>query len=231
MAVDNWTQTQWDTFYRTRDLRPESPTYRQYITGYGKERFLAQGAPDHLGTFRARWAAVTSNLAIQTTDTVLVIGCGFGYLIEAAQEAGYTEVYGLDSSPYVDSVKDVEASGNVIIVPDDVRAPQVRNALQAATGYRTFDWVITEDVVACYHVDDQGGTIPQNQLVQNFDGPLNNLLNNTSTRANILHITSIRRQIGGDSAFTWLTLEEWSQILPTHNWLAAGSHEFIAATV
>jgi len=221
MAVDNWTQTEWETFYRTRDIRKGSPTYGQYILGYGKEMFLAGGAPDHLVGFRARWAAITSNLPIQTTDTVLVVGCAFGYLIEAAQEAGYPNVYGLDSSPYVTSLKDVEASNNVIIVPDDIRGGQVQNTLRQATGHRTFDWLITEDVVACYSTAE----------VQALQGAAENLLSNGRDGSNILHITSIMRQIPGDSAFTWLTLEGWAQVIPSHNWLAVGTHEFIAAVI
>ena len=93
--------------------------------------------------------------------------------------------------------------------------------LRQATGHNRFDWIITEDVVACYSVAE----------VQALQGTVEALLNPQRDGSNILHLTSIMRQIGGDSAFTWLTLEQWAEVIPSHNWMAAGSREFIAAVV
>lgn len=217
MAVDSWDEATWQQFYRIQESRAGGG----WIFGYGKNYLTAGDATrDHLIRFRQRWSALVSNFGIQPTDRVLVVGCAFGYLMDAANEAGHTLIWGIDNSPYVSAAKGIEASGNQIIVEEDIRGigGRLRNILRSQTGDDVFDWVITEDVVACYRVDDSEGA---NNNVLNLAPLLENLLYNGLPSSRVVHITSVAREpgLGGDSALTWLTLEEWKSLVPANSWM------------
>lgn len=211
MAVENWDESTFALYYwrHVDGVR---------IGGYDKAYFEYLGQGDHLVLFRERWAAITANLPIQTTDTVLVAGCGFGYLISAAREAGYLETYGLDNSPHV-AAHPEDVDPGVTICEYDLRGPQLLNELRQATGYRRFDWIITEDLVACFTTAE----------VQGWQGAIEAVLNPGQTGANILHITTVERGLVRNNGLTWLTLPAWAAVIPSHNWMDAGTHDFIGA--
>lgn len=218
MAVDVWNEAQWNQFYRIQESRGGGG----WIFGYGKE-YLTAGDPtrDHLDRFRSRWSALVTNFGIQPTDRVLVVGCAFGYLMDAANEAGHTLIWGIDNSPYVSARKGIEASGNQIIVEEDIRGVggRLRNILRSQTGDDVFDWIVTEDVIACYRVDDTDGA---NNNVLNLAPLLETLLADGLPASRVIHVTSVAREpgLGGDSAMTWLTLDEWKALLPAHSFMS-----------
>lgn len=226
MTVDNWTQATWEAFYRVRKKHGGAVHEPDggWVFGYGKN-YLTAGDPgrDHLMRFRDRWSALVSNFGIQPTERVLVVGCAFGYLMDAANDAGHSLIWGIDNSPYVASAKGIEASGNQVIVENDIRGlgGQMRQVFRNLTGDDVFDWVITEDVVACYRVDDSEGA---NQNVLNLAPLLETLLPPGVSASHIIHITSVALEsgVGGDSAFTWLTLAEWKALIPTHSFMSTG---------
>lgn len=215
MAVDNWTDAEWRHFYKIRDGRPGSPTLGQRLQGYGREyyRILNYSDTDHLKSFRRRWANLIASFpGIQPNDRVLVVGAAFGFLIEAAKEAGYPNVWGLDNSPDVEARKGVEAAPGIIIVNADVRGigGQVRNTLRQLTGDDQFDWVITEDMASCY----------SDAEVQSMAPLLENLLFAGRPASNVIHVTSCLREgeTRSDLLLTWHTLAEWRALVPSHSW-------------
>ena len=133
---------------------------------------------------------------------MLIVGAGFGWGVEAAHDAGYPNVWGIDSSPYVEANKGTEARGDVVLVSDDIRGGgRVRAALRSATGDDVFRWVITEDVVSCY---------PDSELTQMLP-LLETLLETGAPAGNIIHLVTMGepgtmdsqlnaklRRVGGD---------------------------------
>lgn len=231
MAVDSWTETEWRQFYRVRASRAGAVQEPGggWILGYGKE-YLTAGDPtrDHLAQFRERWSALTTHYPIGLFDRVLVVGCGFGYLMDAAHEAGFANVWGIDSSPYVAARKGIESSGSTVIVEADIRGVggQLKNTFRQLTGDDEFDWIITEDVVSCYRTDDAEGA---NQNVLNLAPLLDTLLfRGLPDTPRVIHMTSVAREpgIGGDSALTWLTLQEWRDLFAANGL----DHGFISVT-
>lgn len=224
MAVDVWNEAQWNQFYRVRKKHGGAVNEPDggWVFGYGKN-YLTAGDPtrDHLTRFRQRWSALVSAFGIQPTDRVLVVGCAFGYLMDAANDAGHSLIWGIDNSPYVASAKGVESSGNQVIVEADIRGLGLRNTFRQLTGDDEFHWVVTEDVIACYPTDDSEGA---NQNVLNLAPLLETLLYNGLPTTRVIHITSVAMEpgVGGDSAFTWLTLAEWKALIPTHSFMSTG---------
>lgn len=52
---------------------------------------------------QVRAAKFIELLNIQTTDTVLILGAGFGWTVEAMEQAGIVDVVGVDTSPYINA--------------------------------------------------------------------------------------------------------------------------------
>lgn len=167
MPANDWNQdATWNLFYGAR-VAGESVTYG---------RAWAYSEPDghdpedsHFAKLRDRLVA----LGVQPGDRVLVVGCGFGYLIDRFHAAGFPLVWGIDNSEWIDARKGVEAADGVVWVEDDIQGGgRVRAALRQLTGANTFRWVVTEAVVmdfddqdlpgfyaACDTVTEPGGSV------------------------------------------------------------------------
>lgn len=145
-----------------------------------------------------------------STDRVLIVGSGMGYMIEAMHNLGYPNTWGLDSSQYVDS-KRGEIDGNILFISGDLSGgAQIRNALRDLTGSRTFGWVVSEDVLTCY---------PDSDLTLLLDSA-EVLLENGRPISNIVHFVTpgpfTKPEVQG--LINDKTMAEWVAIRPTHTW-------------
>jgi hypothetical protein len=205
------TETDWLAHYRVWDVATQSNV------GYGRT-FATKGNPSDgsVPLYNRRWALLRSHFpAISSSDRILVGGCGFGYLIEAAQEDGFSSVWGLDASTYISSNRGTESVGSVLFVEDDIRGgARVRAALRSLTGDDEFDWIITESVLESYDDSEIPPLLAAAETV----------LASVHPTANIIHLVhavphpSFPRS-GLDSAFNVKPIDDWKAIEPTHTWV------------
>jgi len=212
----NWNDpTLWAALYRNQDDDGNFITYgREYARIRDGNRETA-----NLGSFEARWQSLVTTFGIQTTDRVLIAGCAFGFLIEVANDAGYPNVWGIDSSSEIASRRGVESRGDVLFVEDDIRGGgRVRAALRSLTGDDIFDWIISEDLVPGY-------TVPE---LEPLLDAAETILEGTQPLSNIVHLMTILVPgKSGDSSQTWMTLTEWNAVRPAHSWVDMRTFEVL----
>lgn len=210
------TEADWLGIYRIR-IRDISHPLNGQTVGYGRVWAQRSTGPydDDLTEFNNRVANLVRLFSIQTTDRILVQGCGLGFLIEAFKDAGFLECFGLDNSSYISSIRAVEANANSVIVEQDIRGGGLMRAqLQTQTGGNSFTWVITESVLESYE------DLELSELLDDAES----VLNPTKDEANIIHmVMSVKdpaqpdRSIGPQ--FNQKTLAEWKAVRPAHSWV------------
>lgn len=156
-------------------------------------------------------------------NDVLVVGCGYGFLMEVMTDLGATSVWGTDISPYIQANLATEARADIaplifnIDVTDNDAVSQFAAAGAGGSGGSAgkFHWVITELVVESYD--------PVNNLAE-FTTFLNALdvLVRTGGQVGVIHLFA--GVLPGDPhdhslGLTWITGAEWVAHKPTHYWI------------
>lgn len=204
-----WDDATFQSAYRLPVWVEGHPKYGQTIT-YGRdyaELFYMPHQPG-LTYYEDRWTRLTSQWDWDLNSRILVVGCGFGFLIEVAHDAGYTNIWGLDNSHYISSKRGVEARGDVLMVDDDIRGEgRIKTALRTLTGDDTFGVIITEDVLTSYDIAEMPPIFAACEAGLATGNPA----------SNIIHMVS---EGPINQPFTSLTLEEWQALAPTHSWIA-----------
>ena len=133
------------------------------LTGYGRAQWQqAQKHPvygwdypvdatPYFYTFRVQ--KLIGLFPILTTDRILVIGSGIGYIIEAFRDVGYTLAFGLEPHVPLQDRLASEARGDVITVEKTFGAntiPNIQAECVALTGASTFRWLITDEIMQRY---------------------------------------------------------------------------------
>jgi len=164
---------------------------------------------------------VLQGRGLANNASVLVVGCGFGFLIERLITAGVTGVWGVEPGAwYWDPANDGEwAPGIKARVADDwVGSGTVQSSLVAlggVSGQARFGWVVDEDAVTM-HSDAE--------LPAFLAGCEARLQGNA--RGRIVHlVTPVGDGGPGDSAVNWKTLAEWKAVEPAHTWVHVGTGE------
>lgn len=243
MPLDWNSPTTWNTYGRVRRKRTGDSGA---VEDYSRELFHqfhrdpvhgwdppANSTPYH---FRFRWEKITALFPqIQTTDRIIVLGAGPGYLIEAAKDAGYPNIWGIDSSTEVAGRTDIR--GDVVLVDLDAKAGiggQAGSKLRQLTGDDVFDWVISEQLLECLTDAEIGPPGTPNTV-----GTASELLaRNAATPASrCIHLVipdlfreGFREAEGSqDPSYNWHTLAEYEALLPGHwivsmygDWTVAG---------
>lgn len=150
-------------------------------------------------------------------SSIVVVGCGFGWLMEALIDAGVGTVVGVDMSPYIHANKATQSRNDVTIVNGIVGVDNVSSLLQSAGFPRQYRAVIDEDA-ASSHSDAE---LPA------FFAGCESLLQGGQT-AKIVHLVTEKRGEGiGDSAINWKYLSEWKALAPSHTWVSLSSGEVL----
>lgn len=148
---------------------------------------------------------------VQSAD-VIVVGCGFGWLVEQAIDNGVAAAVGIDSSPFIQANKATESRGDVVILDATVGVTAdntIKSMLQAAGFKRTADLVIDEDA-ASSHSDAE--------LQAFFDGCESLVSGNRPAR--VVHlVTPVSERGGNDPIINWKTMAEWKALRPAHTWI------------
>lgn len=145
---------------------------------------------------------------------ILFIGCGFGFLMEVATDDGYSSMFGLDTSTWINTAKNTETRNDIRpkIHNIDVTSLTVEADLLLATGKARFDVVITEDVVTDF-LDDKG--------LVSFLNAVEALLKPGTQSNRIVHMVTVKAAnpiTFQEPTLRWLTLSDWVTKRPSHTW-------------
>jgi hypothetical protein len=154
---------------------------------------------------------------LDNNAAVLVIGCGFGYLLEYLIDAGIDDVWGIDpGSFYWDVTQDTEWRSDVKpkIVNDWVGSGTEKASLNAAGvgGAARFTFVVDEDA-APMHSDAE---LPV--FIAGCEARLQG-----NARGRIIHLVTTGTV--GDSSVNWKSLADWKAVAPDHTWVDIGTGE------
>ena len=171
---------------------------------YGREWASAiKGSSPEFEHFMDRWKFLSEYYKIAPEDRILVIGSAFGFLVEVAHDAGYPNVWCNDGSAWIQSEWSKEARDDVGVLFADIRdLPDFTDL----TGGNVFDWIITEDILTSYTVNEMAGILDSCERYLASGHPLKN----------IIHLVSLH----GAPLFTIMSLEEWEAVRPSHNWVS-----------
>jgi hypothetical protein len=219
-----WDQATFDSVYRVRIRDPAHPDHGDLVNRW--KHYSREGMtrlfdpylqnPGVMVGYERRWANLTSRVTIPTTDRILVVGCAFGWLIEAAKAAGWPNVYGIDNSPHISNVAgtpgQTEVAGGTVLVQEDFTGGgAVRNALRQATGDDEFHWLICEDVDSSFSDAEITGVVVPT---------LESALYSSEPESQIVHLVSCKHGgIDGNPLVYWRTLAEHALLAPTHTWI------------
>lgn len=170
-----------------QSLRDQASTRRDWLTGYG----------------------------LDNNARVIVIGPGTGKFNEYLIDAGITDVWGIEPSPYI--------WANLDLVRDDVEAKMVQatvgvdslatiQGLFQAKGMgnpRKGDWIVDEDAISS-QLDDAG--------INAFIAGCESLLQGNA-RGRIIHV--VTPAPGNDTQILWKSMAEWKAYAPSHTWVDA----------
>lgn len=204
----------WETEQDFRDAYeiligdPHHPQHGETIT-YG--RLFAQRVmgprDDDLTFHNLRVHRLTEKFPMGKSDRILVVGCGFGFLIDAFHDAGFLNVWGIDNSPYIQTNRGTESRDTTGFVDSDIRGPEVRAKLKDLTGDWIFNWIVTESVMECYEDQEMGSLLDAVEVTLDADNGLRN----------IIHLVPVNLQ--PDSVFNVKTISEWREVRVGHSWM------------
>ncbi len=152
---------------------------------------------------------------ITNNASVLVVGCGYGSLIDVLTDAGITDVYGLDPGSWIqDNLTSFQPDAAIRdrIGDDWVGSGTEQATLNSlgVTGQAKFTYVVDEDAAPA-HTD-----IELPVFVSGLEDRLQG-----NARGRIIHIVSVLRTESGpgDSSQNWKTLADWKAVAPSHTWV------------
>ncbi len=194
MPLQDWNDpATWANAYRLK--KANNPN--EWADGYVRDCSMYTAAPSKANR-------IINALGIQPTDTVGVIGGGYGWIgNQIAIQTGCV-VAVVDTSTVIQNGK--AANADVEILNADVTNNNGRNQVKQAlgiTGNNKASYMITEEIITC--LDDTEA------------GQLSSFLNNLADQ--VVHYTTeinpAKLASGNqDPNYNWKTLEDWKILLP-----------------
>lgn len=155
---------------------------------------------------------------LDNNASVLVVGAGFGYLVEYLIAAGIADVWGLEGGSYYwDAAQDGQWDPAVKarVAQGWIGSGTEVASLQSlgVSGQARFNWVVDEDAAPC-HTDAE---LPA--FIAGLEARLQG-----NAKGRIVHIVTDRTvEEGpfGDPNLNAKTIQEWSLVAPDHTWVRA----------
>jgi len=177
---------------------------------YGRDFYTPTQFGNQFGT-RKNWL---TGYGLDNNAQILVVGSGFGYLIEYLLDAGVQDVWGIDPGPYIwDSANDDQWRADVKArtANDWLGSGTEQASLDALPGVpnnERFTWIIDEDA-APMHTDAE---LPA--FIAACEARLQG-----NAKGRIVHI--VTPGSAGDFSVNWKSMAEWKAVAPDHNWVNA----------
>lgn len=220
-------ESTWEAAYRIRGGLPNEIGFGEILSYLDGRKFAVQVANDGvpgLSFYRRTLAKMGVVPNFSPAADALIVGCGFGWLVEALIDLGGNGVWGTDISTIIQSLLndpgvDVRADVLPRILDIDVMDLDASNQFKTAGAGNNkgeFRWIVTELVMESFDpVNDAAG-------FNAFCDSLDQL--KQKGQANVLHVVaqdlpSTTNNHDESLGMTWLTLDEWAAYRPDHLWL------------
>jgi hypothetical protein len=209
----------------------DHPLWGQVVT-YGRDRAKVMDEPgaDDITWHRKYWSSLTGLVTIPTDAHILFVGAGFGFLAEAAIDAGWLSVACCDTSAWIQAhktdlawrrqgegwVQDQPNAREEILDRSVENPAQLKNALKSIFGNGTGepDWLITESVLSSltdptdpFYDEGEGDADDLTPFLDNCDAVV-------APGGTVLHIVAPTVR----APFNQKTLAEWKLVRPAHRY-------------
>ena len=196
-----WDQARFAANYQVRVRNPDHPQFGQVV---GYSRTLAQVLEDPYSSDLTNYVKRAQRFKDAhnplPTDNVAVVGCGFGFLVEALMDLGVKAV-GIESSAWIKSRWSQEARADVKCLFEDVRMV-TKTQLARAGMPAAFSFVITESVLEDYPDPSQ------------ILSACENLLTPGVPKTRVVHFVY---KLPPESEFVSKDINAWRAVRPTHS--------------
>jgi hypothetical protein len=151
---------------------------------------------------------------LDNNANVLVVGSGFGYLIDFLIGQGVSDVWGIEPGAFYWDPTNASywpAGVQARTANDWIGSGTEQTSLDALAGVpnnEKFGWVVTEDVATCHSDADLPAFITACEA---------RLQGNAKGR--IVHMVSARATPFGDPNLNAKTMQDWSLVAPDHTWV------------
>ena len=173
-----------------------------------------QGEQDLPEAWYDRRNTILAEHPIALTDRVLVVGAGTGVLVRAFRDVGYTAVFGLEPSDWIQG-NALHMWGDVVLVDSDItQGNQLKARLRNGTGDDEFTWIIDEEMSTGY-TDAELVEIRVNPSTRWIDLP-ELLLSPGVPHSHIIHLV---RTSGDPTIVNVHPIEWWQALDPAHSWM------------
>lgn len=173
-----------------------------------------QGSQDLPEYWYDRRNLILTQHTIGLNDRILILGAGTGALVKAFKDVGYTAVWGLESSTWIQG-NSLHMWNDVVLVNEDITGGnQLLARLRQGTGGDEFLWVIDEEMMEGY-TDIELVNIEVSPSTRFVDLP-ELLLTPGTPQSHIIHLV---RTTGDPSIVNIHTMAEWEAFDPQHSWM------------
>jgi 2-polyprenyl-3-methyl-5-hydroxy-6-metoxy-1,4-benzoquinol methylase len=211
---DFHTSKQWWDIYTITVRNSKHPKYGERVT-YGRAYAQMVKNPQDMEItyFHDEVKQLERHFRIGRSQRILVVGCGFGYLVEAMMDLNYHNVFGMDNSAWIVENRHTESRPDVPILEIGILDEGLIPHLANRTGPGKFDWVIDEHLLEGY-LDEQ-------------HPPLIEAMSELVARPQaVIHmIQPLSEGKTGSPTMNWKTLDEWAAIAPMDRWIAPDRNE------
>jgi len=188
------------------------------IVGYNRARYLniGDGPPLVLNVQRhLRDALLAAFPAMDPSHRFFFVGCGYGFLMETFKVAGFPLCWGIEPSAYIQGNKGTEARDDIVLVNEELRSGNAfLNAMRNATGEKTADWVIDEEILLGYS-DAEITTVvanPATRFIELFESILTG-----TDQSRIVHL--VRTGVSNNPLVYRRDMATWQSFDPAHSWI------------
>ncbi len=230
MPLVDWSiEATWQQAYRVPIRDQAHPLFGQSVT-YGRMLANRYENPyaDDLAHYKKRAQFLINHIQPFYTpgDRALIVGCGYGYLLEALKIKGIPNVWGIDLSSYLEvhhnDVADPltgmaerhPGSGIVWEAAQDLDKNRVRNKLVTMTGDWHFDWIVTEEVVESL----------TNSELTTLANAMETVLSSGLSLKRIINVVADHKEgMRHNPALPmrWLSMDAWVALAPQYTWVSS----------
>ena len=178
------------------------------------------------------WERILAHFGWPTSTSICIIGAGFGWAIEYLNSQGFTDVWGVDNSAYIQGAKDdIDPADGIkcslvgyrlrdedFAVDSDVQRFLLDSAHRnGPDGEEPFDVVVTERVLSS--LEDSEAVSLSDRL---------RTMDVVKSTGQVIHIENSELPGPGlDPSMNWKLLAEWLVLLPADLFVRSGGGEFL----
>lgn len=171
---------------------------------------------DNLNTLFTNRASGITNLGVATNAAILVVGSAFGYLMEALNQVGVDEIWGIEPGEYFwNPARDTDWAVGM-------KARTVQDWIGSGTEVASFNALgIPGQARFTFIIDEDAAPSHSDAELPAFIAGLEARLQG-NVKGRIIHIVTPLPDSGpGDSSQNWKTMVEWKAVAPDHTWVNA----------